>query len=430
MQSSSRSAALALVRMLPVSVLMALARARVVSRLVLIWATPSLMERAVPKMVDAVPLMPLAVPLMVPALALMDVARPSTDLARRMISSSLPCRGLAVSRMEPASSLVRPSLSTAWVAVLMPPPVVAITPALSLMCSACHAVRWSRTTATATTATTMSSENVAWPRWSVRRLTERRAVRRLSADTRFVILPPWIGWAGPRTTTATEKLRRRRVDPGGYHWMWSALYCPPLSGAIGISSLSVTIFATFRDAPGRDEAPAPVGRGLRRPRAVRWAGLPAARSRQQLVADAGQAVGLTALTGLAPGDQGLEVVVDGRDVVGDVSDHAGEGLGGLDDGLDADDHRAHGEAHVVEDQDDVDQVERDGGDADGHPQQGYDGCCTHGSLTWVSVRDGSEEGRRTTGCWRARRRTGGPTGGPRPSGHASCTASAPSPECR
>src|SRR5215212_10586132 len=80
------------------------------------------------------------------------------------ISSSLASRGLAVSRMDAASSLVRPSLSTAWVAVLMPPPVVAITPALSLMCSACHAVRWSRTTATATTATTISNENVAWPR--------------------------------------------------------------------------------------------------------------------------------------------------------------------------------------------------------------------------------------------------------------------------
>ncbi len=115
-------------------------------------------------MVLAVPLMPRAVPLMLPALLLMEVARPSTDLARRTISSSLPSRGLAVSRMDAASSLVRPSLSTAWVAVLMPPPVVAITPALSLMCSACHAVRWSRITATATTATTISKENVAWPR--------------------------------------------------------------------------------------------------------------------------------------------------------------------------------------------------------------------------------------------------------------------------
>src|SRR5438270_7060733 len=216
MQSSSRSAALALVRMLPVSVLMALANAIVVSRFVLIWATPSLMERAVDRMVDAVPLMPLAVPLMVPALLLMEVARPSTDLASWTIWSSLPCSGLAVSRMDPASSLVRPSLSTAWVAVLMPPPLWAITPALELMCSACHAVRWSRTTATATTATTMSSEKVAWPAslrhivrglppWPVGRLRADRFSARLSADRhRFVIRSPCLFWAGPRATAATK----------------------------------------------------------------------------------------------------------------------------------------------------------------------------------------------------------------------------------
>jgi hypothetical protein len=64
-----------------------------------------------------------------------------------------------------AGQLVRatelPSFSTAWVELLMPAPLVAITPALSLMCSACQAVRWRRMTAVAMTATTINNENVA-----------------------------------------------------------------------------------------------------------------------------------------------------------------------------------------------------------------------------------------------------------------------------
>src|SRR5438105_6118431 len=116
-------------RMLPVSDLILFASESVVFKFVLIWATPSLMERAVPRIVAAEELIPLAVPLMVPAVPLIDVARPSIEWARLITWSSWPWSGLAVSRIDDANWLVRPSLRTAAVAVLMPPAVFDMLPA-------------------------------------------------------------------------------------------------------------------------------------------------------------------------------------------------------------------------------------------------------------------------------------------------------------
>src|SRR5262245_28983787 len=138
---------LAWVRMLAVSLLIAVAIERVWSRFRLICSTELLMLRAVPRIVDTVPLMLRAVPLIVVADPLIEIARPSIDLARRMISASSPSSGLAVFRIELASSLVLFSWSTASVAVLMPRPVLAMFSAFALIDSAVVAVRWSSTAA-------------------------------------------------------------------------------------------------------------------------------------------------------------------------------------------------------------------------------------------------------------------------------------------
>ena len=93
MQSARWLARLASPRMPPVSALMDWAMAMVVSRLVLIWATPALIDRAVFRIVDAVLLMPLAVPLIWPAEVLIELARPSMSRARPTMLSSLPYSG-------------------------------------------------------------------------------------------------------------------------------------------------------------------------------------------------------------------------------------------------------------------------------------------------------------------------------------------------
>src|SRR5579884_1072458 len=109
----------------------------IVAAVPLIVLTLLLMLVALLLIVVAVPLIVPAVPLMTTAVWLIDFARPSMSRAVASVVLSRPCSGLALDKIEDASSLVRFSSITGSVATLILPAFPAIVCAfLSMLCAA------------------------------------------------------------------------------------------------------------------------------------------------------------------------------------------------------------------------------------------------------------------------------------------------------
>jgi hypothetical protein len=153
MFAASTSMRWATSRMAAARLSMPLAVLLIVAAVPLIVPTLWLIPVAVLLIVVAVPLMVPAVPLIVTAVVLIDFANPSMSRAVASVVLSRPCSGLALDKIEDASSLVRFNSTTGSVATLILPAFPAIVCAfLSMLCAAAN-VRASRAAAIPITTT-------------------------------------------------------------------------------------------------------------------------------------------------------------------------------------------------------------------------------------------------------------------------------------